>query len=67
MNVKLLHFVEEGEDSLYVTGYDENGKDAIGYADLDIRNRFPGFMTWVLPYSGLVPIVGDFSVINGHL
>ncbi|GKB24085.1 reverse transcriptase domain-containing protein [Tanacetum coccineum] len=59
MNVKLLHFVEEGEDSFYVTGYDENGREAIGYADLDIRNRFPGFMTWVLPYSGLVPMGGD--------
>ena len=47
-NVHLLHFVEEGDDCYYVTGYNEDGTEFAGY-NL-IGGRFPRFMSRVTPY-----------------
>ncbi|GKC87319.1 hypothetical protein Tco_1147968, partial [Tanacetum coccineum] len=49
-NVALLYFIEEGEDSFYVTGYYGNGCEVIGYEDIDIRNSRPRFMSSVWPF-----------------
>ncbi|GJY50560.1 reverse transcriptase domain-containing protein [Tanacetum coccineum] len=63
-NVAILHFMEEGEDSFYVTVYYKNGCEVIGYDDIDIRNRRPRFMSrlWPLPDTEqfmLVPIEAE--------
>ncbi|GJU57119.1 hypothetical protein Tco_1234885 [Tanacetum coccineum] len=57
-NVALLHFIEEGEDSFYVTGYYGNGCEVIGYDDIDIRNRRPRFMSRVWPLPDTEQILG---------
>ena len=36
-SVKILHFIKEGEDTFYVTGYNENGSEGSGY---DVGRRF---------------------------
>ena len=46
-DVELLHFVEEGEDCFYVTGYLENGHEVGGYAG--IRSGMSRFKSIVLP------------------
>ena len=46
-DVELLHFVEEGEDCFYVTGYLENGHEVRGYEGN--RSSFSRFKTVVLP------------------
>ncbi|GKA99529.1 hypothetical protein Tco_0827523 [Tanacetum coccineum] len=38
-NVAVLHFVEEGDDSFYVTGYCQNETKAIGYHGIFIKRR----------------------------
>nr|GEX16283.1 RNA-directed DNA polymerase [Tanacetum cinerariifolium] len=50
-NVALFHFIEEGEDSFYVTAYYGNGFEVIRYDDFDIKNRRQRFMSrvWPLP------------------
>nr|GEZ65343.1 hypothetical protein [Tanacetum cinerariifolium] len=50
-NVALFHFIEEGEDSFYVTAYYGNGSEVIGYDDFDIKNKRQRFMSrvWPLP------------------
>ncbi|GJU72908.1 putative nucleotidyltransferase, ribonuclease H [Tanacetum coccineum] len=50
-NVALLHFIEEGDDSFYVTGYTSNGNEVGGYEAN--RATFSWFMTRVLPYPNL--------------
>lgn len=42
-NIKWVHFVEEGDDSFYVTGYYENGAEFGGYDG--IRGRPMRFVT----------------------
>lgn len=41
--VRVLHFVEEGEDSFYVTGYNYKGIEFGGYEG--VRGRMPRYMT----------------------
>lgn len=40
--LSLLHFVEEGEDSFYVTGYDAKGIEFGGYEG--VTGRMPRYM-----------------------
>ncbi|GJU55972.1 hypothetical protein Tco_1229686 [Tanacetum coccineum] len=75
-NVALLHFIEEGEDSFYVTGYYGNGCEVIGYDDIDIRNSRPRFMSSVwplpdteqvyLPANNMIPIKGNSINFDVH-
>ncbi|GKB42795.1 hypothetical protein Tco_0887737 [Tanacetum coccineum] len=57
-NVALLHFIEEGEDSFYVTRYYGNGCEVIGYDNIDIRNMRPRFMSHVWPLPDTKQILG---------
>ncbi|GJV74549.1 zinc finger, CCHC-type containing protein [Tanacetum coccineum] len=57
-NVALLHFIEEGEDSFYVTRYYGNGCEVIGYDNIDIRNMRPRFMSRVWPLPDTKQILG---------
>ncbi|GJT77147.1 hypothetical protein Tco_1043872 [Tanacetum coccineum] len=41
-NVALLHFMEEGDDYFYVTGYYEDRTEVIGYHGICIRKRVGG-------------------------
>lgn len=36
-SVRTLHFIKEGEDTFYVTGYAKNGSEGSGY---DVSRRF---------------------------
>ena len=47
-DVDMLHFVEEGDDCFYVTGYLTNGQEVGGYAQQ--RATFSRFKSVVLPY-----------------
>ena len=47
-DVNLLHFLEEGDDCYYVTGYNQDGTEFAGYNI--INGRFPRFMSRVTPY-----------------
>lgn len=46
-NVEMLHFVEEGDDCFYVTGYNTNGTEVAGYDGN--RSTYSRFRTTVLP------------------
>lgn len=47
-DVELLHFVEEGDDAYYVTGYNSDGREFGGY---NIHaGQFSRSMVHVLPY-----------------
>ena len=50
-DVKWIHFVEEGDDSFYVTGYYENGYEFGGYDG--IRGRPMRFMTRIAPFGNI--------------
>ncbi|GKB03555.1 hypothetical protein Tco_0831698 [Tanacetum coccineum] len=54
-NVALLHFIKEGDDCFYVTGYTSNGNEVGGYEAN--RATFYRFMTRVLPYTRLPQII----------
>ncbi|GJV09206.1 hypothetical protein Tco_1346862 [Tanacetum coccineum] len=57
--VALLHFIEEGKNSFYVTGYYGNDCEVIGYGGIDISRRRPRFMSRVWLYPVIEHIVGD--------
>ncbi|GKB83322.1 hypothetical protein Tco_0950217 [Tanacetum coccineum] len=46
---KMVHFIEQGDDTFYVTGYDENGFEYGGYNV--VRTRPSRIMTRVWPYA----------------
>ena len=46
-DVQMLHFVEEGEDCFYVTGYNNDGKEVGGYDGN--MSSYRRFRTYVLP------------------
>ena len=50
-NVNVLHFIEEGDDSFYVTGFDNDGKEIGGYGEGN--QRFYRFQSRVTPYEEL--------------
>ena len=50
-NVKWIHFVEEGDDSFYVTGYYEDGSEFGGYEG--ILGRPLRFLTRVSPFANI--------------
>ncbi|GJS63619.1 hypothetical protein Tco_0678183 [Tanacetum coccineum] len=45
----MVHFIEQGDDTFYVTGYDENGFECGGYNV--VRTRPSRIMTRVWPYA----------------
>ena len=47
----LIHFVQEGDDSFYVTSYDDLGYETTGYEG--IIGRPCRFMSWVFPYHNI--------------
>ena len=47
-NVNVLHFIEEGDDSFYVTGYDNDGIEIGGYGDGN--QGYSRFQSRVKPY-----------------
>ena len=47
----LLHFVQEGDDSFYVTSYDDLGYESGGYEG--IIGHPSRFMSWVFPYTNI--------------
>lgn len=60
-DVKWIHFVEEGDDSFYVTGYYENGAEFGGYDG--IRGRPMRFMTRVLPFANIAQVVIFYCIL----
>ena len=48
MDVNLLHFVQEGDDTFYLTGYNHMGKETGGYEV--VRTSYYRFQTRVKPY-----------------
>ena len=54
--VQMLHFIEEGDDCFYVTGYLENGMEAGGY--VGNRSSSSKFKTVVLPDPRLPQVFG---------
>ena len=54
-DVQLLHFVEEGDDCYYVTGYNADGSEFAGYNLID--DRFPRFMERVTPFLDVCPVI----------
>ncbi|GKC35158.1 hypothetical protein Tco_1047542 [Tanacetum coccineum] len=65
-NVALLHFIEEGDDHFYVTGYTSNGNE-VGVYEAN-RATLSRFMTCVLPYPNLPQLLGDtWNTLVGSL
>ncbi|GKC59673.1 hypothetical protein Tco_1087271 [Tanacetum coccineum] len=70
VDASLLHFVEEGDDFFYVTGYNRDGIEFGGYGVN--RSTFSRFMTRVLPYphiphtlpAGFLPNLDDVDEIE---
>jgi hypothetical protein len=60
-DVQLLHFVEEGEDSYFVTGYNWDGTEFAGYNM--IVGRFPRFRSNVSPYLDVRQVIIYFRLI----
>ncbi|GJT96455.1 hypothetical protein Tco_1091973 [Tanacetum coccineum] len=60
--VFLLHFMEEGDDCFYVTGYDRVGNEVRGYGVN--RSTFSRFMTCVLPYPHIPQTLPAEFVLN---
>ena len=60
-DVQLLHFVEEGEDSYFVTGYNWDGTEFAGYNM--IAGRFPRFRSNVSPYLDVCQVIIYFRLI----
>ena len=54
-DVRLLHFVEEGDESFFVTGYNWDGSEFAGYNM--IGGRFPRFMSNVTPYLDVPQVI----------
>ena len=54
-NVNVLHFIEEGDDSFYVTGYDDEGIESGGYED--VNKRYYRFQTRVTPYQEVDQVI----------
>ena len=59
-NVRWIHFVEEGDDSFYVTGYYENGSEIGGYDG--IRGRLMRYIGRVSPYGSIAQVYIDLNV-----
>lgn len=60
-DVQLLHFVEEGDDSYFVTGYNWDGSEFVGYNM--IAGRFSRFMSNVTPYLDIRQVIIYFRLI----
>ena len=54
-NVNVLHFIEEGDDSFDVTGYDDEGIESGGYED--VNQRYYLFQTRVTPYQEVDQVI----------
>lgn len=59
-DVEMLHFVEEGDDCFYVTGYNSDGKEVGGYTGN--KSTYSRFKTTVLPEPHL-PQVFEIVII----
>ena len=58
-NVKWIHFVEEGDDSFYVTAYYEKGSEIGGYDG--IRGRPMRYIGRVSPYATIAQVYIDLN------
>ena len=54
-DVEMLHFVSEGDDCFYVTGYNRNGMEVHGYGGN--RSTYKRFKTTVLPDPRLLQVL----------
>lgn len=57
-DVKVLYFIEEGDDSFYVTGYDNDGIEIGGYED--VNQRYFRFQVRVTPYPEIHQVISKF-------
>lgn len=55
--VRLLHFIQEGDDTWYVTGYESNGNESGGYEG--IERRYSRFQSRVWPAANKPQVVLD--------
>ena len=60
-DVELMHFVEEGDDCFYVTGYHSDGNEFGGYNI--IAGRFSRFMSRVLPYLDVRQVILILNIV----
>ena len=59
-DVEVLHFVEEGDDSFYVTGYDNNGIESGGYEE--VNRPYSRFQTRVTPYPHIPQVMCELFI-----
>ena len=59
--VFLLHFIKEGDDTWYVTGYGSNGHEAGGYEVID--RRYSRFQTRVWASATVVHFFSSFQFV----
>lgn len=57
-DVEVLHFIEEGDDSFYVTGYDQDGIESGGYEG--VNRQYSRFQTRVTPYTHIPQVITKF-------
>lgn len=58
-DVHMLHFVQEGDDSFYVTGYDSKGLEVEDYAG--VESRHIRFQSYRLPYPQFPQVIYNNS------
>ena len=66
-DVNVLHFIEEGDDSFYVTGYNDDGIQIGGYGDGN--EGYSRFQSRVTPYQelGIYQVILLFAVFILYL